>query len=155
MPKHLTENDKGAANGVASLGGTGTIPASQIPSGVGVDSASGKIVDNTNPNNPVFNENTYVEESTILAGSSSGLWITRTLGLSYANCDVEMKVYKYADNTINTFGVREFGSTVPKFFPIRRQCTHMEVRADALGRIEIQADNNNIIFEVTGKKEVL
>lgn len=118
-------------------------------------SASGQVVDNTDPNNPIFNENTYTEESTIIAGSATGLWVVRSLGLAYANHDVEMKVYKSANNNIAQFGVRELGSTVPKFFPIRRQTTHMEVRADSNGDIEIQGDDAAIIFEVTGKKPIV
>lgn len=125
-----------------------------IPTNI-VETASGQIVDNTDPANPVFNENTYIEESTIIAGSTSGAWVVRSLGPAYANNDVEMKVYKSANNTISQFGVREVGSSVPKFFPIRRGTIHMEVRANSNGEIEIQSNNTSIIFEVTGRKQVL
>jgi hypothetical protein len=106
----------------------------------------------TDDSEPLFNENTYTEESTIVAGDVSGTWVVRSLGAAYANRDVEMKVYKSANNYIKIFGVREVGSSVPKYFPIRRQCTHMEVRADANGDIEILSTNADIIFEVTGRK---
>jgi len=125
-----------------------------VPANI-VQTASGQVVDNTDPANPVFNENTYIEESTIIAGSTTGAWVVRSLGIAYANSDVELKVYKTADNNISTFGVREVGSIVPKFFPIRRGTVHMEVRADAAGDIEIQSNNTNITFEVTGRKSVL
>jgi len=120
--------------------------------GGGVQSVTGALVDNTDPANPVVNPLTYVEESTIIAGDASGVWVVRALGAQYANKDVEMKVYRSTGNTTETMGVREVGSAVPKFFPIRRSTTHFEVKADANGDIEIISTTLDTVFEVTGTK---
>lgn len=117
----------------------------------GVQSVTGGAVDNTDPYNPVVNMVPFTEESTIISGSSSGTWVTRSLGGSYANKEIEMIVYR-SEGTEITVGVREAGSTVPKFFPLGRGATRYEVKADGSGDIEILSTSNQATFEVTGTR---
>jgi hypothetical protein len=122
--------------------------------GGGLSGITGYVIDNTDPSNPIANENTYAENALIISGDNTSLWVLRSLGIEFANCDCEIKVY-HTDTTIHLFGVREYASIEPKFYPIEAGTTHMEVRSDVDGDIEILSESNTITFELTGTKKVL
>lgn len=132
--------------GVISEGGGG---------GGGVQSVTGTLVDTTDPLNPVVNPNPFTEESTIIAGSGSGTWVLRGLGINYANKEIEMQVYASNGNQVANVGVRKVGSAVPKSFPLRIGSCYFQTVADASGNIEILSDNINKTFQVIGTRPLI
>lgn len=120
----------------------------------GVQSVSGIPVDNSDPANVKVNIVPFSSESTIFTGSNTNSWVTRSLGVFYANRELQVSVYK-VQNSRQSAGVREVGSSVPKYFPIGRGTNFFYVLADNSGDIEILSSSNQSTFEVTGTRLIM
>jgi hypothetical protein len=95
----------------------------------------------------------FTPEKTSISGSGTGTWIVRSLGVGYANKEVEVMVTRNAGGNGNLFGVRRVGSVLNLSFDLNRGSFYRTVLADQNGNIEmLSTDATNNVIWITGTK---